>query len=274
MLDPVIDNFPLWALTLLLFATCLVAGYLGTRLRRWKAVSQPPGEKEEKSDAEAYIIGSIFGLLAFFLAMTFSIASDRYSMRRDLVYDEANAISTTYMRLNLFDQPAAAETRELMRQYTHTRIAPDGLWGTDQASALKATRDARERAWARIRAALLPWRETDFASNILEPMNAAFDIGTKRELLGQTHIPTRIFDVLFIYTLVSAAVLGFVVGDGGRGRKLAAALLLWLYTMSFVLILDIDRPRAGKVTLSQAALEELAASMDRDAVQSRISVSR
>lgn len=265
MLDPILTSFPLWGASLLMFGACLGAGYAGVRLKRRSELS-PSNDNGEKNDAEAYIIGGIFGLLAFFMAMTFSLALDRYDTRKQLVRDEANAISTTYMRLALLDEPAASETRHLIRQYARTRISPSGLWSAETDSALSATRKARERAWARIRLALMPFRDTDFASNILEPMNEAFDIGTTRELLGRTHIPTRIFDVLLIYTLVSAAVLGFVIGDN-RGRQLAAALLLWLYTMLFVLILDVDRPQSGSVTVPQLAIEELVASMDRDADQ-------
>lgn len=262
--------FPLWAIGLLIMAACVVAVCAGIWLRRRHIASRPAGSSRKLSEAESYIIGSIFGLLAFFLAMTFTIALERYGERKELVYDEANAISTTYMRLALFDEPAASETRELMRQYTHTRIAPGGMWNRDAEKLLSASHAARERLWARIRLALLPLRQTDFASNILEPMNQAFDLGTKRELLSRTSIPARIFEMLLIYTLISAAMLGYVVGDSGRARQAAAILLVWLYTLAFVMILDLDRPQAGSIKVPQLALEELAASMDRDAAAARL----
>jgi hypothetical protein len=55
--------------------------------------------------------------------------------------------------------------------------------------------------------------------------------------------PAEVFAVLFVYLIGAAGMLGYVfVGNRGRG---AAAFMLVLLTLSFLLILDIDRPTMG-----------------------------
>ena len=54
-----------------------------------------PGEQEGPT---GLLVGSILALLAFLLAVTMGMASDRFDARRAVVLDEANAIGTTYLR--------------------------------------------------------------------------------------------------------------------------------------------------------------------------------
>ena len=45
--------------------------------------------------------GVIFGLLSLLIAFTFSGAASRFERRRDLIVQEANAIGTAYLRIDL-----------------------------------------------------------------------------------------------------------------------------------------------------------------------------
>ena len=51
--------------------------------------------------------GAVFGLLGLLVAFTFSGAATRFEMRAQLIVDEANAIGTAYLRIDLL--PAAAQ---------------------------------------------------------------------------------------------------------------------------------------------------------------------
>ena len=104
----------LLAVTVVLTLAAVEAGYwLGKwRLRR---------EHEHDTTAGA-TVGITLGLLAFTLALTFSMAADRFDMRRELVLEEANAIGTTYLRAALLSTPANSEARALLRQYVDTRL--------------------------------------------------------------------------------------------------------------------------------------------------------
>src|SRR5262249_26944063 len=68
------------------------------------------------------IEGAIFALIGLLLAFTISGALQRFNDRRELVLKEANAISTAYDRLSLFEGQAR-DLQARLRDYTAARIA-------------------------------------------------------------------------------------------------------------------------------------------------------
>ncbi len=264
-LDPVLQTIPLWVFGVLIFVVCVIAREGGVWVRRRAGA----GDDAEKSDAEGYIITAIFALLAFMVGLTFSIAIDRYDDRRALVAEEANAISTAYLRASLFDEPFRSTLQSTLRQYAHTRIAPDGLWDERMETQLERSQALRGRFWSEARAAIMPVRETELASYFVDAVNEVLNVGARRNLLGRAHIPTRILDILLLYLIVSSAVLGYLLGGRPGRKRQASTLLVALFTIAIVLILDIDRPRSGSVNVPQRALEELVATLDGDRIQPR-----
>lgn len=266
ILDSFLNNFPLWLVAIFIVALCLLAREAGVRFARRTEAGKAPGE-ERGSAADGHIVSTIFGLLAFIVGLTFSIALDRYDSRRGLVTEEANAISTTYLRASLFDEPHVERLQALLRAYAHSRIAPSGVWDERAVAQLQRSMTIRSRIWEASRAALLPVRRTDQASYYLEAMDEMFNVGTHRQLLGRSHIPTRILDVLLIYLLIASAVLGYVIGTGPASRRPAAALLFILFTIAIVVIFDLDRPQSGGLQVPQTAIRDLIAELDRDAAR-------
>ena len=66
--------------------------------------------------------GAIFALMGLLIAFTFSGAASRFDTRRQLVVEEANAIGTAYLRLDLLPANAQAALRESFRQYVEARL--------------------------------------------------------------------------------------------------------------------------------------------------------
>ena len=66
--------------------------------------------------------GAIFGLYGLLLAFTFSGAPSRYDMSRRQVQEEANAIGTAYLRLDLLSPEDQPVLRERFRQYVDSRL--------------------------------------------------------------------------------------------------------------------------------------------------------
>ena len=79
------------------------------------------------------IVGSILALLAFLLAVTMSMASDRFDTRRAIVLDEANSIGTTYLRAGYLPEPASSQIRQLLREYVPLRIVVTDAKAADLA---------------------------------------------------------------------------------------------------------------------------------------------
>src|SRR4026209_1440349 len=107
---------------LLIFAVFAVVSFvayeIGFQVGHWYQ-ARTPGVQE---GATGVLVGSILALLAFLLAVTMGMASDRFDTRRQIVLDEANAIGTTYLRPSYLPEAAWAEIRELLRKYVPLRI--------------------------------------------------------------------------------------------------------------------------------------------------------
>src|SRR5215813_15009224 len=66
--------------------------------------------------------GAVFALIGLLVAFTVSGALQRFDERRQLVIQEANAVSTAYDRLGLFEGDVARELQTRLKDYVHARI--------------------------------------------------------------------------------------------------------------------------------------------------------
>ena len=102
-----------------LFVGMLTMLAIGERMGRRTLAQQPDAARARLTGIEA----AIFGLMGLMIAFTFSGAAQRYELRRQLVVDEANAIGTAYLRLDLLPTSRQPALREKYRRYTEARLA-------------------------------------------------------------------------------------------------------------------------------------------------------
>jgi hypothetical protein len=114
-----LDQLPIVAVFVLFAFVALVCFEGGYRIGRWWQ-EKTPDEKEGPTDM---LVGSLLALVAFLLAVTMGMASDRFDTRRALVLEEANSIGTTYLRAGYLPEPASTEIRELLREYSRCASA-------------------------------------------------------------------------------------------------------------------------------------------------------
>ena len=103
-----LDSLPVVSILVLFVIVTLAFYEAGFRVGRWWQ-ERTPGEQEGPT---GMIVGSILALLAFLLAVTMGMASDRFDARRAIVLDEANAIGTTYLRAGYLPEPASSQIRK------------------------------------------------------------------------------------------------------------------------------------------------------------------
>ncbi len=253
-----LNNSPLLFLgggTLILM-TLAVAG--GVALRARSDRRDPSGSRGGEGGLEGYVVSAVLGLLALLMGFTFSLAVDRFEIRRALVLEEANAIGTTYLRAQLLQEPHRARISQLLVNYTDNRIALAKA-PTDQIPPLLAANDKMlTELWAATASAFVTIKGLDFSSTFVDSVNSVIDLDAARKTARMARVPAEVFFVLFVYLVVTAGVLGYVfVGSRGRG---AAAFMLALLTLSLLLILDIDRPNKGGVREAQTPMIQLRAS--------------
>lgn len=201
------------------------------------------------------IEGGVFALMGLLIAFTFSGAAERFERRRQLILDEANALSTAWQYLEVMPPASQPELRDLLRRYVDSRLAvyaklPD--YSAAQAEMARAN-ELQSALWSR---AILATRGVDgttpFTAQAIAALSRTFDISAARVAALETHPPRLIFWVLGILTLVSALLGGFSMG--------AAHTRSWLHMLGFALImagtvyliLDFEFPRIGLIRIDEA----------------------
>lgn len=195
--------------------------------------------------------GSVFALLGLVLAFSFSGALTRFDWRRQLNVEEANHISTAYLRVDLLppeDQPAM---RLLFRNYVETRLEvyqklPD--MKAVQAELAKLT-SIQGEMWKTALAASRRSSSNATPMLVMPALNAMFDILTTQTMTMFAHMPSIVFVMLFGLALVSSLFVGY---DLSRIKNhqwfhligFAAAIAFSVYV-----ILDLEYPRLGLIRI-------------------------
>ena len=134
-----------------IFLCLILASEIGYQTGRWSERSHPHRDREVSG------IGSIttgmFGLLAFCLGLTISIAQDRYESRRELVVQEANAIGTAWLRARLAGGEEGPAILADVEEYANVRLAYVAAETRDAEPPLIArTNDLQTDIWKHVQA--------------------------------------------------------------------------------------------------------------------------
>jgi hypothetical protein len=175
------------------------------------------------------------------------MAASRYESRKQNVVDEANAIGTAYLRTELLPEPGRTAAADLFRQYTDVRLGlarPD--WYLNAASLLREKASKLQlELWAQGVAAAQADQRAVTTGLFVSALNEAIDSQARRDAGLKNHVPET---VLFMIFAVAVAVM-------------AMALMALLITLVVFVIMDLDRPYRGLITVSQQAMIDARAGM-------------
>jgi hypothetical protein len=237
---------PLFAV--MLFVGMVVLMEIGRRLRVRQIARGLKAELPGLGPVEA----AVFGLLGLMVTFSFSGAAGRFDLRRDLVVQEANAIGTAYLRLDLLsssDQPAL---RALFRSYLDSRLETYRRLPDIQAAEkeLARTGEIQGEIWSRAIADVRnPNSQPDSAKLLLPALNDMIDITSTRTMAARSHPPAVLFYLLLGLGLVASLLAGYGMGSGDRHS--------WIHILGFAavtaivifVILDLEFPRLGYIRL-------------------------
>jgi hypothetical protein len=247
-----LDDIPVVLIFVLFALVSLLAYELGFRIGNWWQV-RTPGEQEGPT---GMLVGSILALLAFLLAITMGMASDRFDTRRGLVLAEANSIGTTYLRAGYLPEPASSEIRNLLREYVPLRIAP-----SDRATleaGIQRSAELLEELWAISEDVARTTDQGDLVSLYLDSLNETIDLHSSRVAAGvYARVPATVLWLLIGGSILTLAMVGYSAGLTGRRSPLSAIVLVLALGAVTVLVIDLDRPRDGFVMVSQQPMIDL-----------------
>jgi hypothetical protein len=263
-IDLLLKAVPIWVLGILLVAVCLLAVEFGIWWAKGQMANASPGHKPLSSETLGLVLGSVFGLLALLISLSFSLALDRYDERRVLAATEANAIRTAYLRADLFSEPVGGQLKAALRSYTQSRVIPENIALSELKRHDLASMASEDQLWRSAKQATYKERDTDLSADFIDATNEIIDIARLRTLAGQAHIPGSILDAMFLSLVLTSALIGVLLAKEGTRYRYASTIIIVQYVLGILLITDLDRPHAGTILVSQQGLQDLLVMMGQD----------
>lgn len=230
----------------------LVALLLALELGRWLRLRELRGKPDAPAGSFGPVDGAVFGLMGLILGFSFAGAGSRFESRRQLIVQEANAIGTAWLRLDVLPEAARAPLQAKFRDYTDARIAgyhafPDTVAANEAFARAKAMQSA---IWSEALAAAVAMPTTAGTILLIPALNAMFDDATTRNAALRAHLPMTIFALLILLVLCCGVLAGYGITTGGPRNWLHLLGFSGVITIMLWVITDYEYPRLGRITLT------------------------
>jgi hypothetical protein len=248
----IIDSFSVPGVFLVFAGVSLAIYEVGFRIGRWWQGRTP----EEVEGPTGMLVGSLLALMAFLLAITMGMASERFDSRRANVLDEANAIGTTYLRAGYLPEPTRTASRELVREYVPLRIATDDLAVVE--TNIRRSSQIQNELWALAEDLARDAPDSIVVGLYIDSLNDTLDESTTRVTAGiYARVPGPVLGLLFLGSMLTMGMVGYSAGLTRRRSPLTALGMIVVLGAVITLVVDLDRAQEGFVQVSQVPLEQL-----------------
>ena len=249
-----LDAHPLLGILVVFAVAGMLTYEVGFRLGRWWQVRTPEQTEEGPTGV---IVGSLLALMAFLLAVTMGMASDRFDTRRGLVLMEANSIGTTYLRAGFLPASATEASRRLLREYVPLRIITSDDRAT-LALKLERTGEIHDELWAILEEVARTAGSSDLLALYSETLNETIDLNESRITAGlYARVPETVVLLLLGGTLLALGMVGYSAGLAGKRSILGAVVLVVALGAVLMLVIDMDRGQDGLLQVGQQPLIDL-----------------
>src|SRR5262245_38432156 len=232
-------------------ATQSLAAWAGGALRKMR-----PLKEEERADFDVIRTAGLT-LLGLIIGFSFAMAVTRYDQRKNLEEAEANAIGTEYARADLLPSESAAKVRELLRMYVDQRIAFYLVRNRAQVDQIVVdTGKLQAELWSAVVRAVTPQR-TAVDALAVSGMNDVLNSQGYTQAAWWNRIPVAAWSLMGLIAVACNLLFGY----GARHTSNVLLVLPVIVSTAFLLIADIDSPRAGIIHVSPDNLIALSRTM-------------
>lgn len=208
------------------------------------------------------MVGGLLGMLAFVMAFTFSMAATHHNTRKQDVLTEATSIGTAYLRADLLGDVRGPQVKRLLAEYVDVRLRT-ARPGGDLKAGVTRSLEIQELLWAQVSSAAREDSNRN-AALVVASVNDVIALHERRLTDAvHTHIPGGIWLGLSVITMLTMGTLGLQIGLSGKRRLVGIVPIALAFAVLVTLILDLNRPQGGFITVSQQAMVDLQTSMDR-----------
>ena len=249
----ILDKFPLWAVYVGTVAMVLVAAEIGFRIGIWLQRRDPSSGKTPMTGA---VVGGMLGLMAFLLAFSIGIVINQHNGRRAMVVTEANAVGTAYLRAGFLGEPDRTPSRDLLREYVEVRLAA-AADPTELESAVTRSEEIHGELWSIVEDNVRQGQESAIMALFVDSINEVIDVHSLRLAAVDLRLPRLLGLVLYAATMLSFLLVGIASSADGKRDSIAILLFALAFVAVLMIIVDLDRPQQGILTVSQTAMADL-----------------
>ena len=249
-----IMNYPI-AMSVAAFLVLWIAERVGAAARK----KRDDMNQEEREDF-GIILGSTLTLLGLIIGFSFSMAISRYDQRKNLEEEEANAIGTEYLRADLLPAENAEKVRGLLKSYLDQRIEfYRTRWAPDLGPVNARTGELQAELWNAVK---MPAQTEHSAVEALtvSGMNDVLNAQGYTQAAWWNRIPIPAWGLMWIIAICCNVMIGYFVRPA-KGHWARLVVMPLVVAVSFLLIADIDSPRAGVIRVQPRNLASLAQSL-------------
>lgn len=249
----ILDRFPIWAVFVVMVVVVLAAGEIGFRIGIWL---QDRSSNHKETRMTGPVVGGMLGLMAFLMAFSIGIAIGQHGDRKAMVVTEANAIGTAWLRAGFLDEEDSKSLRELLRGYVEVRVEAASDVKKFPA-ALARSEEIHGELWAITEGIVRRGHDTPIMATVVASINEVIDVHSLRLEAATMRLPRILGIVLIAATILSFLLVG-VASSADRKRDGAAVVLFALaFVAVLMLMVDLDRPQEGLLTVSQTAMSDV-----------------
>ena len=234
------------------FFVLLLAAKLGDRVGSHRLA---PKELEEFN----LVLGATLTLLGLIVGFAFSMAVGRYDQRKNYEEEEANAIGTEYVRVDLLPTSDADKLHALLKQYlTHRIVFFQTRNKEELATVNRESADLQNQMWSMV-AAAAKTQPTPVNALVVAGMNDVLNRQGYTQAAWWNRIPVAAWAFMFVIAICCNFLQGYASGEG-KGRRPLLVLPIIL-AVAFLLLADLDSPRGGVIRVHPQNLMALQQSL-------------
>lgn len=253
-----------WLIGLVTLAMLILSVELGYWIGKKVKVQMTQPMKDQISTIQT----AILTIFTFLLGFTFAMALARFDNRKQMVVKESNAIGTAVLRSQLLPENQRAKMNALFKQYVNVEFSITSRANVPAQEAQQLNTEIK-------RLQTLMWNEAfDATENnplsvpaglFATSINQVIDIKTERDIAISNHVPEIVLLGLLLFAALAIGILGYGNGLAATHARYPAVILCIVIALSFVLIIDLDRPNRGLTQVSQTSMIDLMTIINQEA---------
>jgi hypothetical protein len=187
------------------------------------------------------------------------MALTRYEVRVTEVVETANTIGKAALRERTLPEPYRSEVAPLFKQYLTLRVAHRGaqIASPEMAAVNREALGIQEKLWDVATAAEASNPRVVPTGQFVDALNDMIDTYEKRISAGRNHVPSVIFFALEGIAIIAIGFTAFGAHWGSTYIRWSMWLMSVMIGGVIMLIIDLDRPQTGLITVSQQPLLDL-----------------